>query len=543
MTRAYFQTAASHDLADHLITFLDNLDREEVIERLWAKDHTLWKPEPTEISNRLGWLDLVRQPPERNVELLDFVAQTRADGLRDVVLLGMGGSSLGAEALRSSFGSREEGLRLHVLDSTHPLWVQRVRQSVDPAHSLFLVASKSGTTAEVMAFFKYFWGECEATLGDATGRHFAAITDPGTPLLELATARGFRKVFINPPDIGGRFSVLSRFGMVPAALAGIDPHRLLSNGHRMADACGPGSHAKDNPGAWLGALLGAAVAVGRSHLTLITSRRIADFGLWAEQLIAESTGKEGTGILPITAEPLIDAEAYDDRRLFVGMRLLSDTDDAFEQRIAALAEAGQPLVVYDLEDAYDLGAEFFRWQMATAVAGHLMKIQPFDQPDVQSTKTQTRRLLDLYDATGELPVVEVSDDLQEALHQAPRPTYVALMVYADRDEALEEQIDALRRHLLTAYGVATTFGYGPRFLHSTGQLHKGGPAGGLFVQLIAQSDAELEIQGETYGLGLLLRAQAAGDLAALLDSERRCVRIDLGDHPVASLQELLENGL
>lgn len=543
MTQVHLQAPASHTLSNRLTSLLDRLDRNNAIERLWSKDHTLWKPSGEEISNRLGWLDLVSEPPERDAELIEFVEQVHTDGIRDAVLLGMGGSSLGAEALRTSFPITPEGLRLHVLDSTHPHWVTRVRQAIDPATTLFLVASKSGTTAEVMAFFKYFWGESEALLGDATGQHFAAVTDPDTPLLDLASKHGFRKVFINPPDIGGRFSVLSRFGLVAAALAGIDPHGLLSNGHRMADACGPGSLAKDNPGAWLGALLGAAVASGRDQLTLLTSSGIRYFGLWVEQLIAESTGKEGTGILPVTGEPYIEADAYGDGRLFVGLRLLNDVDDAFEQRLAALAEAGQPLVVYDLEDAYDLGAEFFRWEMATAIAGHLLKIHPFDQPDVQSTKTQTRRLLDVYDQSGELPSVEVPHSLQEALRQGPRPTYVALMAYADQDEALEKQITALRHRLLTAYGVTTTFGYGPRFLHSTGQLHKGGAEGGLFVQLIAHADAELEIRGETYGLGLLLRAQAAGDLAALQERDRRCVRIDLGDQPVAALIDLMQHDL
>lgn len=543
MTQVHLQNPASQRLADRLAIALSSLDRDNVVDRLWGKDHTLWQASGEEISNRLGWLDLVQAPPERDQELVDFIESVRADGLTDAVLLGMGGSSLGAEALRTSFPPEEGALRLHVLDSTHPHWVRRVRQAVDPATTLFVMASKSGTTAEVLAFFKYFWGECEAELGDATGRHFVAVTDPDTPLLELAEERGFRKTFVNPPDIGGRFSVLSRFGLVAAALAGIDPHGLLANGHRMADACGPGSAAQDNPGAWLGALLGAAAAVGRDQLTLLTSPGIRYFGLWAEQLVAESTGKEGTGILPVTGEPAIEADTYGDTRLFVALRLLSAPDAAFEQRIQGLVEAGQPVVVYDLEDAYDLGAEFFRWEMATAVAGHLLKIHPFDQPNVQSTKTETRRLLDIYDQTGELPAVEVPDSLGAALRQGSRPTYVALMAYADQGDALETQIDALRHRLLTAYGLTTTFGYGPRFLHSTGQLHKGGAPGGLFVQLIAHGDAELEIQGETYGLGLLLKAQAAGDLAALQANERRCVRLDLGEEPVAALRSLLEGGL
>ncbi len=524
-------------IAGELDAALGELDRERIIERIWSKDHTVWNPDPDEISNRLGWLDLVAEPPRSASEIRDLVAAVRGDGYRDAVLVGMGGSSLGAEALRASFGPRPDGLHLHVLDSIHPGWVHRVRQAIDPATTVFLVASKSGTTAEVMAFFKYFWGESESAVGTAVGEHFVAVTDPGTPLETLAAERGFRATFTNPPDIGGRFSVLSRFGRVPAALAGIDPVRLLASGHAMAGSC-RAEGAADNPGGWLGAVLGAAARAGRDQLTLLTSERVASLGLWVEQLIAESTGKIGKGILPVTGEP--DAAALDrhPRRLFVAVRYTLEPDADLEAQIERLSAAGQPVVTIDLTDLHDLGGEFFRWQFATAVAGHLIGVQPFDQPDVESAKRETRRLLAAYESSGELPEVNASADLVAALAEGSEPTYVALMAYADADPELEKAVEELRRRLLVDRGLTTTFGYGPRFLHSTGQLHKGGPDGGLFVQLLAPGDTELLIPGEKYGLRLLLQAQAAGDLAALQNAGRRCVRIDLGSDPAAEIRRL-----
>lgn len=535
------QTTRHHLAAlDQLGDTLARLDEGSVIDRLWQKDHTLWRDDPTEITNRLGWLDLVAEEPGEDVELDDFLAGVRADGLSDVVLLGMGGSSLGAEALRASFGDRPDALKLHVLDSTHPRWVERVRRSIDPSKTLFLVASKSGTTAEVMAFLHYFWNQCQETLGETAGRHFVVITDPGSPLLDLARERGFRHAFVNPPDIGGRFSVLSRFGLVAAALAGIDVGELMARAHGCGRASAAGTRAAENPGAWLGAVLGAAALTGRDQLTLLTSPRIACFGLWAEQLIAESTGKEGKGILPVTGEPWGDAERYGEDRLFVALRYAPEPGPELDQQVEALVAAGHPVVVYELGDLYALGAELFRWQMATAVAGHLLDIHPFDQPDVQSAKSETNRMLAEWNSHGRLPDVKAPGDLLAELGKPPHPTYVALMAYADQSPAFDEAVEALRRHLLDDLGLTTTFGYGPRFLHSTGQLHKGGAPGGLFVQLIVESDAELEIPGQSHGFGVLVQAQAAGDLAALQGAGRRCVRVDLGSDPVAAIQGLIE---
>ena len=522
-----------------LSTTLDRLRKDRVVDRIWEKDHTLWNPEPTEITNRLGWLDLVREAPGEDLGIQELVEEVREAGMASVVLLGMGGSSLGAEALRASFGTQEGFPELHVLDSVHPRWVERVRRSIDPATTLFVVASKSGTTAEVMAFFRYFWGETAAVVGqEKTGSHFCAITDPGTPLVTLAEEHGFRRTLVNPPDIGGRFSVLSRFGLTAAALAGMDATALLTSGHEMAARSLPGTAPETNPGVWLGALLGTAAQAGRDQLTLLASPRIETFGLWAEQLLAESTGKEGQGILPVTGEPRVDPARYSERRLFVALRYGPDPGEGFDEHLASLRQAGLPLVEYELNDLSDLGGEFFRWELATAVAGHLLGIHPFDQPDVQSTKSETRRLLKAYEESGRLPEVLVDADLVEALKTGPR--FVALMAYADQSPELEAAITELRRHLLDDLGLTTTFGYGPRFLHSTGQLHKGGPDGGLFVQLLAEASAELEIDGEAYGLGVLLRAQAAGDLAALRGRDRHCVRIDLGDEPVEAIGRLID---
>ncbi len=537
--RALLSLSHPRPIAREIEQALNRLDEERIVERIWNKDHTVWRPQPRELVDRLGWLDLVAAPPAADAELDALVDEVRRSELRDVVLLGMGGSSLGAEALRTSFGEREGYPRLHVLDSTHPRWVRRIRRAIDPATTLFLVASKSGTTAEVMAFYRYFRSETESAVAADAGRHFVAITDPGTPLAALAAEAGFLRTLVNPPDIGGRFSVLSRFGLVAAALSGIDPLKLLRRAHAMAERCRPAQPAVENPGAGLGAVLGAAALAGRDQLILLTPKKIASFGLWVEQLIAESTGKDGTGILPVTGEPPVPPGLYRQNRLFVALRYTPEPEPELDARIAGLRDVDQPVIVFDLEDLHDLGAEFFRWEFATAVAGHLLGIHPFDQPDVQASKAETRRRLDAFEATGELPGVGSVSSLAEQVGARPAPRYVALMAYVDAGDELEQAIAKLRLRLRTEHGLDSTFGYGPRFLHSTGQLHKGGPDGGLFVQLVAETAADPPIPGERYGFGLLLKAQAAGDLAALEAKGRKCVRIDLGDDPTAGIHRLI----
>ena len=527
-------------LASRFAEALAALDRERVVERLWRHDHTLWSSEPREIADRLGWLDYVPSTADRG-RLAALVGQVGQESIRHVVLLGMGGSSLGAEALGSSLAPAPGGAwpRLLVLDSTVPDRVRQVRSAIAPARTLFLVASKSGTTAEVQALFDYFWAETTHS-SDDPGRSFVVITDPDTPLAALAADRGFREIFTNPADIGGRFSVLSLFGVVPAALAGLDVDTLLARAAAARAACRPGHPAAENPGASLGALLGAAARERRDRATLLVPARLAAFGLWAEQLLAESTGKGGRGILPVTGEPLAPPDRYGNRRLFVHLRLASAPDRAVEAHAEALARAGQPVWTLELADPWDLGAQMLVWQVATAVAAHLLGIHPFDQPDVQSAKARTHEALSAWERTGELPRVEAPDDLAAALAEE-EPGYVALLAYLAPAAELETAVAALRAALLRR-GLATTFGYGPRYLHSTGQLHKGGPPGGLHVLVVPRAMPDLPIPGRRYGFATLAAAQAAGDLLALQAAGRRCVRLTVEDAPaeLAALAARLE---
>ena len=412
--------------------------------------------------------------------------------------------------------------------------VRQVRAAVEPARALFLVASKSGTTAEVQALFDYFWGETTQA-SDDPGRSFAVVTDPDTPLASLAAARGFREIFLNAPDIGGRFSVLSLFGIVPATLAGLDVDTLLARAGAARAACRPGRATSDNPGAALGALLGAAARSGRDQATLLVPARLAPFGLWAEQLVAESTGKGGKGILPVAGEPFAAPDRYGERRLFVQLRLASEPDRVVEGQAERLAAAGQAVATLELADPFDLGAQMFVWQVATAIAAHLIGVHPFDQPDVQSAKTRTHEALAAWERTGELPRVDAPGDLTAALAEEP-PAYAALLAYVSPSQELEAAVAAVRAALVRRR-ITTTFGYGPRYLHSTGQLHKGGPPGGLHVEVLPRAMADLPIPGRRYGFATLAAAQAAGDLLALQAAGRRCVRLVLDD-PAAELAAL-----
>ncbi len=512
-------------IATEVEAALARLDEAHIVERLWARDHTVWGKGPTEVSDRLGWLDVVATMTQHLDELRAFSAELSTAGFADVVLLGMGGSSLGAEVLRTAFGSAPGHPRLHVLDSTVPAWVASTRAAIDPAKTLFLVARKSGGTAEIQAFFHFFWAEVESLVGGHAGDHFVAITDPATALGKLAAERRFRRVFENPPDIGGRFSVLSLFGLVPAAAQGLDLEKFLSRASAMVAASGPGVAAKDNPGARLGAVLGAAALAGRDKATLWTSPGLEAFGLWAEQLIAESTGKEGQGILPIAEEPFAPAAVYSPDRLFLALRLAGGDNSALDAQLEAVEAAGHPVLRFELADAYDLAGELFRWQMATTVAGQLLGVQPFDQPDVESSKRITKALLAEFRQTGTLATLPAGPGFAATLAER-KPQYVALMAYLGPSPALEAQVAVFRRGLIETHGIATTFGYAPRLLHSTGQYHKGGPNTGLFVQLLApKGGADLPIPSEPYGFETLARAQALGDAKALAEAGRVCLRV------------------
>ena len=507
---------------------LSDLRRNKVVERLWQKDHTLWAPEPREIVDRLGWLTVADDVGWQIEGLQSFARDIVNAGFKHVVLLGMGGSSLGPEVLRQTFTSAQGYPGLFVLDSTIPDRIRSVSQSIDPASSLFLISSKSGTTIEPLALYKYFRGLVEESVGkQQAGRHFVAITDPGTPLEEMAAADDFRRVFSNSPDVGGRYSVLSYFGMVPAALMGVNVAELLGRARRMAEACRPGVSIHENPGLWLGTVAGTLANSGRDKLTLMTSPSIGAFGLWAEQLIAESTGKSGKGIVPIAGEPLMTPDSYGADRLFVYMRLAEDDNIAVDETVAALRSKGHPLVELDLKDRMDLGGEFFRWEFATAIAGSIVGIHPFDQPNVQQAKDNTNRILTDYKRSGKLPEIEASTSLDSLLSRAAPGKYLAIMAYLNPTAEIDEAFTQLRRVLSERYGIPTTLGYGPRLLHSTGQMHKGGPDSGLFLQITADGEAAIQVPGEAYDFGVLASAQALGDLAALQEIGREVAKIHL----------------
>ncbi len=514
------------------------LVEQRIIERIWQRDHTVWRNEPTELVDRLGWLDAPTQMLERLPDLERLREDVLATGYEDLVLLGMGGSSLGAEALASCLGSTPGHPRLHVLDSTVPSWVRRIRSQIDPAHTLFIAASKSGGTLEMQALRDYFWGEVD-TLTHNPGPHFLAITDPGSPLDVLAAEAGYAETFRNPPDIGGRFSVLSGFGILPACLAGVRVGRLLHHAAEQRELCQPSTPSDRNPALQLGAWMGAMAGEGRDKMTLLTSPRLTTFGLWAEQLVAESTGKDGRGILPVADEPATTWTHYRDDRWFVVLRLAGDDNETLDLRVDALRRANLPVLELALTTPADLGGQLYVWQLATAVAGHLLDVHPFDQPDVQAAKDGAASVLAEFEADGVLQTPTTETDLAQAI-EATQPAYVALLAYLDVSRDLEARIRRLRRRLIERFDVATTFGYGPRYLHSTGQLHKGGAGDGLFVQIVDSAQPRLAIPGWRYGFETLAAAQAVGDLRALISRQRPVVRLDCRGGPLELLDELIQ---
>lgn len=516
---------------------LDVLSREQVIERLWSKDHRLWKPDPKEIADRLGWLTVQDQMRQQLEPLQRCVSTAKEMMIRDVVLLGMGGSSLGPEVFRTVFGPQKGFPRLWVLDSTIPGWVRQVTKAILPSRTLFLVASKSGGTIEVMSLFAHFWNVVTKAKGNQGGKQFVAITDPGTGLEKMARDYGFGEIFTNPDDIGGRYSVLSLFGLVPAAFLGIDIARLLDRAAGMAEQCRRQKDVEANPGAYLGAAMGSLAKTGRDKVTVIASPSLSTFGLWVEQLLAESTGKEGTGLIPIAQEPILKPRAYGNDRFFVCLKLKGDKNHTLDQAVQSLVKADQPVLRFDLRDRYDVGAEFFRWEFATAIAGHVLGIHPFDQPNVQESKDNTNRVLETFQSTGRLPE-QASNSPKEAatvLSSRLQPgTYVSVLGYTTPSRPFEAAVGRLRRTLMSTYRVATTFGYGPRYLHSTGQLHKGGPNTGVFLELVDRMSPDVPIPGKPFSFGTLAKAQAIGDIESLSAHARHAVRVELGrDQAVA----------
>ena len=522
------------------------LEADDVPARLKSHDHTLWSKDPTEISDRLAWLTLPTDIRDRVGELRQFAETLRDAGYRHVVLLGMGGSSLGPEVIRQVIGSPDgqDHPRMITLDSTVPAWVASATAAIDPAHTIFVLSSKSGTTTEPLTFYSHFRRLVESAVGSArAGQNFVAVTDPGTALQRLAASDGFRRAFINDPDIGGRYSVLSYFGLVPAAVTGVDLHRLLESANKMQNRCLPSGQIADNPGAWLGTVIGSLAKNGRDKLTLVASQNLAGFGLWVEQLLAESTGKSGTGIIPVAAEPLADPDHYGSDRFFVQLRFAGDDSAdtlAADAALHRLHAAGHPVACLELADAFDLGAEFYRWEYATAVAGHILGIHPFDQPDVQGAKDRTVSVLDRYREEGRLPAQKSDDSnrLAQLLTKARPGDYLAIMAYLPDSPEIAQAIDALRRRVMEEHGIATTAGFGPRFLHSTGQLHKGGPNSGIFLQLTQTHADDIDIPGWPFGFGVLADAQALGDLQALRELGRRAVSINLDGNPADAIRDI-----
>ena len=481
-----------------------------------------------EITDRLGWLDLPRAMSDKIADWRQF-ADTVRDGIfTDVLLLGMGGSSLASEMFQAVFGNSEQSPFLRILDSTHPNAVTAMAESLDLSTTLFVISSKSGGTVETLSGYSYLRDLVEQAVGaEQASAGFIAITDPGTPLEKMAQENRFRRIFLNPLDIAGRYSVLSYFGLVPAALAGIDITTLIDRADRMRESCASSVAAHDNPGAYLGAILGTLAQKGRDKATLVTSPAINSFGLWAEQLLAESTGKEGTGIIPVAGEPLMDPAAYGDDRLFIYLRLEGDDNSATDEALDQIQAAGQPVVRLELQDQYDLGAEFFRWEFATSVAGALLGIHPFNQPNVQSAKDKTTAVLQSYQSTALLPGKDASDSLHNLLDKARPGDYLAIMAYLKPTPEVDHALNALRKRVVERYRIATTLGYGPRFLHSTGQLHKGGPDTGLFLQIMTEHREDIPIPGELYGFATLAQAQALGDIQVLAALGRRVARVHI----------------
>lgn len=521
---------------------LGDIQSRDLIKRIWAKDHTVWSPDPLEITNRLGWLTVTDTMREQIGDLEAFAVKLRDAGFKHVVLLGMGGSSLGPEVLRQTLGPVAGYPQLIVLDSTVPSWIQSVADTIDPRRTLFLVSSKSGGTLETLSFYRYFRGQVEGVSEtQPAGQKFVAITDPGTSLEILARDQGFRDAFLNPEDIGGRYSVLSFFGLVPAALTGIEIGKLMDRADSIRKRSGPNVPVRENPGAWLGTVLGVLALEGRDKLTLIASPAIESFGLWVEQLLAESIGKEGKGIIPIAGEPLVAPEHYGRDRLFVVLRLEGDDNTAVDKAADAIASSGQPWVRLDMEDRYDLGAEFYRWEFATSVAGALIGIHPFDQPNVQQAKDMTDSVLEGRRKMGSLPQGGASTSLPELLAGAVQGNYLAAMAYLRQTPEADAALNHLRRRIVEQYRIPVTLGYGPRFLHSTGQMHKGGPDTGLFLQITTTYTHDLDIPGEAFSFGVLAQAQALGDSIALQAMGRRVARVHLDTVDQGSLEKLAQS--
>lgn len=542
---------------------LSRLSEEKIIERIWNKDYTVWGDNPDEISNRLGWLDSLETTSTEIGEIKKFVHSVIKAGFTQALLMGMGGSSLAPEVFRLTFGVKDNYLDLAVIDSTHPEAVKEYTDKLEFEKTLFIVSTKSGGTVETISFMKYFYNKSIKELGKKkAGEHFIAITDPGSGLEEMAKELNFRKIFLNDPNIGGRYSALSLFGMVPASLIGIDLNQFLATTKLMVDEC---KNNENNSAAEPGVILGVLANEGIDKVTFICSPQIKYFGAWVEQLVAESTGKNGKGILPVDLEEVLAPEFYSLDRLFVYIKMKNDS--TYNKQINVLKDAGFPIIEIELNDIYDLGKEYFRWEFATALAGWVLTIQPFDQPNVESAKVVTRKMMSEYKEKGKLPSLKPnftengiavsgnikSDNLKSSLKEflenvTTGKSYVAIQAYLKPKEETSDQLHSIRTAIQKKFKVATTIGYGPRFLHSTGQLHKGDAGNGLFIQFIGDPNENLPIPDKSkndessISFRVLITAQALGDREALLENNRQVITIDL-DQNIGEKLKIFRNSI
>jgi glucose-6-phosphate isomerase len=541
---------------------LQKLNDEKIVERIWKKDYTVWNNDPTEISNRLGWLDCTSNTRKSFDEIHSFVNEIQNEGIKNVLLLGMGGSSLAPEVFSLVFGHNSK-IKLSVLDSTHPDAVLDKSNRLNPENTLYIVSTKSGGTVETISFMKYFYNFVLNKSGkEKAAKHFAAITDPGSGLEQIAKELNFRKIFLNDPNIGGRFSALSLFGIVPAALVDVDIEKLFIRAdNEVLLSKKSGYEIERNNAALFGALLGVLAENGKDKLTLFTSESISSFGAWIEQLVAESTGKLGKGILPVDLEEIQSPEFYSNDRAFVYIKLKSDSK--YQDKIQKLIDAGFVVVEFELEDIYDLGKQFFLWEFATAVCGWYLSIQPFDQPNVEQAKVIARKILKDYQESGKLKLPEpaftsseikiYSEQKIENKESAIKDflnncvsgkNYVAIQAYLNPTEDNFKHLQKLRIEILKKYKVATTLGFGPRFLHSTGQLHKGDSGNGMFIQIIDNPVNDIAIPDDAMNgnssitFGVLIKAQAFGDRQALKDNSRRVITFELNSSLAAFAEEL-----
>jgi transaldolase/glucose-6-phosphate isomerase len=543
---------------------LETWRRDGNVRRLWAGDASLWTG--ADEAQWLGWLDIAGRQSARIGSLLRLSDDIALQRFSHALLLGMGGSSLGPEVFAKIFGRQSGHPELLVLDSTDPAQIRTIESKIDPARTLFIVSSKSGSTLEPNILKQYFFECAKRAVGsDEVGSRFIAITDPGSKLETIAEHDRFRQIAFGIPSIGGRYSVLSDFGLVPAAVMGLDIARLLGAAQEMVSSCGPYVPPADNPGVVLGTVLGVLGKAGRDKVTIVTSPGIADFGAWLEQLLAESTGKHGKGLIPVDAEPLGPPDVYGNDRLFVYVRLSGGADWKQDGAVAVLERAGHPVVRIAVADRYHIGQEFFRWELATAVAGAILGINPFDQPDVEASKVKTRELTVAYEKSGALPAETAllneagltlfADErnsntfgkagtlveyLRVHLGHIRDGDYCALLAYFERNRRHLDALQDIRVLIRDRTRVATCLGFGPRFLHSTGQAYKGGPNTGVFLQITCDDVADLQVPGQKYTFGIVKAAEARGDFEVLAERERRALRVHLGAHVAAGLTVLTD---